>query len=281
MRVLLILALAVIPAAAQSPLVRLLNVGRPVSRDFQIGERFEILITGAPNQPISVRTTMHGRTDWGPIIASTDSTGRWSTAGQFGKSDFGDWSEVWTVGGKLASPTIRFLVNAPCLPVGQGFAQMSGINMFLTCETAQGRQTFATPSDSDSFRTPDGRLVPGRATEQTPEQYHMEILQYHIEDGREIGAARISLQSSRGGLGDETADLIRKLIGVNALNEYETRNVLAIIRAVFEKPETIAPLAKDPSRTLLLLRHLADVTDQDSLKRQIAETIAYIRRSVR
>jgi hypothetical protein len=109
----------------------------------------------------------------------------------------------------------------------------------------------------------------------------MEILQYHIEDGREIGAARISLQSSRGGLGDETADLIRKLIGVNALNEYETRNVLAIIRAVFEKPETIAPLAKDPSRTLLLLRHLADVTDQDSLKRQIAETIAYMRRSVR
>jgi hypothetical protein len=268
MRSLLILVLGIIPAAAQSSLVHLLNVSRPFSRDFQIGERFEILITGAPNQPVSVRTTMHGRTDWGPVIASTDSTGRWSTTGQFEKSDFGDWSEVWTVGGKLASPPIRFLVNAPCLPGGQGFAHISGINMFLTCETAQGRQTFATPSDSDSFRTPDGRLVPGRATEQSPEQYHMEILQHLITgSGKEIGAARVSLQSSRGGLGDETADLIRNLIGVNALNEYETRNVLAIIRAAFEKPETIAPSAKDPSRTLLLLRHLADVSDQDSLKR--------------
>src|SRR5258708_38632653 len=78
MRALLILVLGVIPAAAQSPLVRLLNASRPISRDFQIGERFEILITGAPNQPVSVRTTMHGHTDWSPIIGSTDSTGRWS-----------------------------------------------------------------------------------------------------------------------------------------------------------------------------------------------------------
>jgi hypothetical protein len=31
------------------------------------------------------------------------------------------------------------------------------------------------------------------------------------------------------------------LIGVNALNKRETQNVLAVIRAAFEKPETIAP----------------------------------------
>jgi hypothetical protein len=93
---------------------------------------------------------------------------------------------------------------------------------------------------------------------------------------RNMREARISLQSSRGGLGDETADLITTLIGVNALNEDETRNSLAIIRAAFEKPETIQPLAKNPTRTLLLLRHLADFTDQDSLKREIAETIAYV-----
>ncbi len=208
MRSLLILVLGIIPAAAQSSLVHLLNVSRPFSRDFQIGERFEILITGAPNQPVSVRTTMHGRTDWGPVIASTDSTGRWSIAGQFEKSDFGDWSEVWTVGGKLASPAIQFSVNAPCLPGGQGFATSTGYNMAVTCETAQGRQTFATPSASDSFRTPDGRLVPGHATEQTPEQYHMEILQHLItSSGKEIGAARISLQSSRGGLGESASAL--------------------------------------------------------------------------
>src|SRR5260370_28898023 len=234
MRALLILVLGVIPAAAQSPLVRLINVSRPVSRDFQIGERFEVLITGAPNQPVRVRPTMHGRTDWGPVIASTDSTGRWSIAGQFEKSDFGDWSEVWTVGGKLASPAIQFSVNAPCLPGGQGFATSTGYNMAVTCETAQGRQTFATPSASDSFRTPDGRLVPGHATEQTPEQYHMEILQHLItSQEKDMKEPRISLQSSRGGLGDETANLISTLICVNALNEDETMNPLSIIHAAF------------------------------------------------
>ena len=71
------------------------------------------------------------------------------------------------------------------------------------------------------------------------------------------------------------ADLISKLIGVNALNEVETRNLLAIVRAAFQKPENIQPTAKEPSRTLLLLRHLADITDSGNLKREIDETIAY------
>ena len=141
MRVPLLLVLAIIPAAAQNPLVHLRNSSRPISRDFQVGERFEILITGAPKQPVSVRTTMHGRTDWSPVIGSTDSTGRWSTSGQFEKSDFGDWSEIWTVGDKLASPAIQFSVNAPCLPGGQGHSLISGPNIVLSCETAEGRRT--------------------------------------------------------------------------------------------------------------------------------------------
>jgi hypothetical protein len=77
-------------------------------------------------------------------------------------------------------------------------------------------------------------------------------------------------------LGDEPATLITKMIGVNALGEDETRNVIAIIRATFEKPERIALAAKDPSATLFLLRNLADATEQESLKRQIAETMAYV-----
>ena len=103
MRVLFALLVVVIPAAAQNPLVRLVNASHPASSVFQVGDRFEVLVTGAPNQPVSVRTTMNGRTDWSPVIGSTDSTGRWSTAGQFEKSDFGGWYEVWTVGGKLAN----------------------------------------------------------------------------------------------------------------------------------------------------------------------------------
>lgn len=276
MRILLTVVLAIVPAAAQIPLVSLLNASSPGS-DFQIGDRFEIVITAAPNQPVSVRTSRQGRTDWGPVAGSTDSTGRWSTDGQFEKRDFGSWGEMWTVGGKLASPVIQFSVSAPCLPSGRNqFLNVSGPNMILNCETTEGTQTFQTPTLSDSFRTPDGRLVPGRATERTPEQYHMEILQ-HLITSREKGMkeSRTLLHLSRGGLGDETADLISRLIGVNALNDDETRNSLAIIRAAFEKPETIQPTAKEPSRTLPWLRHLADFTDSANIKRDIEETIAY------
>jgi hypothetical protein len=72
--ILLILVLAIVPAVAQIPLIHLLNASRPGS-DFRVGDRFEIVITAAPDQPVSVRTMRQGRTDWSPVIGSTDSTG--------------------------------------------------------------------------------------------------------------------------------------------------------------------------------------------------------------
>src|ERR1051325_9094489 len=114
MRGLLILAVAVIPAVAQNPVVHLTNATHPASREFQVGDRFEILITGAANQSIS------GRTDWGPIIGRTNTSGRWSASGQFEKGDLGDWSEVWTEGGKVANPALHFSIGAPCLTGGSG-----------------------------------------------------------------------------------------------------------------------------------------------------------------
>jgi hypothetical protein len=117
-------------------------------------------------------------------------------------------------------------------------------------------------------------LVPGDSTKQTQDEYHMLVLQDLITSQEQMRTP-IAL-SSRGGRGDETADLIMKLIGVNALNADETRNVLAIIRDAYEKPESIAPTARFPGRTYQLLRHLADFTDQESLRRQIGETLAYV-----
>lgn len=278
MRVLFVLLMSTVSALAQTALVRLVNTSRPASRDFQIGDGFEILITGAPRQPISVRTTMNGSTDWGPVIASTDDIGRWSATGRFEKSDFGGWTEVWTVGGKLASPRISFTVQAPCLPGGRGFQGSTGANLFVSCETAEGEQTFVAPSDSDSFRTPDGRIVPRRKLENmTQDDYHMDILQDLITSkGGDTARTQVSLQSSNGGRGDEVAGLIARLIGVNALSDDETRNVLAIIHATFEKPETIAFSARVPSKTVQFLKHLGDLTNQGALKKQIADTVAYV-----
>jgi hypothetical protein len=102
----------------------------------------------------------------------------------------------------------------------------------------------------------------------TAEQYHAEIMQYLITSrATDVGS---------GQHGDEAGALIMKVIGVNALNEDEVRNVLSIIRAAFEKPEFIPQAAKEPSETLRLLRNLADSTSQEGLKQQIAETIAYV-----
>ena len=262
MRIVFALLLALVPAAAQTPLVRILNTGRPATNTFQVGDRFEVLLTGAPNQPISVRTTKNGRTDWSPIIGATDSTGRWSTAGKFEKGDFGGWSEIWTVGGKLASPIVEFSVNAPCLPGGQGMVAVSGPNMMQTCDTAEGSQSFSTSSGPPS-------------REQTQDTYQMGILQ-EIITGQQPYRGEFGLQTSRGGRGDETADLITNLIGVNALSGSEIRNVLTIVRIAFARPDNIAPGANYPARSLKLVRHLADFTDDSSVQRQIAETLEYL-----
>ena len=77
-----------------------------------------------------------------------------------------------------------------------------------------------------------------------------------------------------GQFGDKAGSLILKMIGVNSLSEDETRTVLAIIHAAFEIRDRIPQEASYPSETLFLLQKLSDSTGQDSLKRQIAETIA-------
>lgn len=266
--ILLVLMLAAVPVAAQKVVVQIRNVSRPASSDFQIGDKFEIVIHGPSDQPVSVRTTIQGRTDWGPVIGRTDSEGRWSTSGQFEKADFGSWTEAWTVGGKLAEPTVQFLVSAPCLKEGQHGILATGLPMSETCETSEGQQSFVTLSNTESFRTPDGRTVPGRGSNMTAEEYQTEMMESRITSGTGGGQPRQ--------FGDEAAALITKIIGVNALNETETLNVLAIVHAAFENPERLSPITREPVATLPLLRSLADATDSASLKEQIAETVAFV-----
>jgi len=240
----MILIVAVIPAAAQRPMVRVTNATRPATTDFQIGDRFEIVITGAADQPVSVRTTRDGRTDWGPVIGRTDTSGRWSATGKFEKSDFGNWSEAWTVGDKLANPVLDFSVSAPCLKEGLHMVEVLGLVRAETCETAEGRQTFTTPSDTEPFRTPDGRLIPGRVrSNMTAEQYRMEIVQSQVTSGAKGVRPRQP--------GDEAAACITKMIGGNALGENQMRNVLSIIHARVRKAGPHPTRGEGPVRNLI------------------------------
>ena len=197
-------------------------------------------------------------------------SGRWSTTGQYEKGDFGDWGEAWTVGGRLAAPIVHFSVDAPCL----GGGSLDGVTIMSrfraeTCETAEGRQTFVTPSDTEPFRTPDGRMVPEltRSTI-TVEQYRMKTMQSSIDGDLSPGRSGV--------FGDDAATLITKMTGVNAFTEDEMQHVLGIVRAAFERPGRIPERAKNPASTLLLLRNLANAAEQESLKQQIAEMVAYV-----
>ena len=247
----------------QTPVVLMRNLSRPAG-DFQVGDRFEITVSGESHQPISVRTARMSRTDWGPVIASTDAAGSWSTKGSFDKADFGSWREVWTVGGKIANPVLSFYVGAPCVPGGQGFVSASGPNVMQTCVTQTGEeQAFVTPSSGDSFRTPDERVIPGASRSgMTAETYRMEIMQSIVTGSAPVEPGKWMTHAG---------EMIAQLIGVNELTEAETRKVLAIVRTA-GVPET------DKTATLALLRQLEAGAETQGLKGEVAGTIEFVQR---
>jgi len=265
MRTLLIFAAFVTSAAAQNAAVKITNTSRPGSAGFQVGDKFQIVVTAAPNLPVSVRTIRQGRTDWGPVVAYTDGSGRWSTEGRYGKQDFGEWSETWTVGGKVANPVIVVSVTGACLPGGHAMMNQSGANVGLFCDTATGHESFVTPSDGDSFRTPDGRVIPGRTHSQmTAEEFGDEVVVSAMTgNGNARPGKRLSASVSS----------IDRIIGVNALTDNEIQNVIAISHAVFEGQFQ----AKRSMPSLVaLLQQLTSETDEPALQRQLSETIAFV-----
>jgi hypothetical protein len=102
----------------------------------------------------------------------------------------------------------------------------------------------------------------------TADQYQADLMQYSIVSHPSDIRTRE--------LGDGAGARIAKIIGVNALTEEETRNVLSILHAAFEQPDRIPEEAKEPSATVLLLLNLANSAGGGSLKQQIAETLAFV-----
>ena len=49
---------------------------------------------------------------------------------------------------------IDFSVGAPCLKEGLHLMEVMSLARAESCETAEGRQTFTAPSDTEPFRTP-------------------------------------------------------------------------------------------------------------------------------
>jgi hypothetical protein len=259
-KTLIVFVLTALAAAAQNPTVKIVNTSRSGSNDFKVGDRFEVVVNGQANQPVSVRTTRQSQSDFGPVIGWTDSSGRWSTSRDFANGDFGPWEEAWTVGDQLANPVVGFSVGAPCIPGGSGqvFSFVSGPNIVMGCETATGMQTFATPSLDAPVRTPDSRLV----SAETPEQTMGNLIETS-------GGA-----SASGQHGDDAAVLITKVIGANVLSDREIRNVLSIIGAAFQNRNVVPPTV-NPATTQLLQLLMAEA-QMDGVKQEISKTVAFI-----
>jgi hypothetical protein len=248
MKLLIVFVAATLAAAAQSPTAKIVNTSRSGS-EFKVGDRFEIVVTGRANQPVSVRTTRnYAATDWSPVLGWTDTSGRWSTSREFVKADFGSWEQAWTVGDQLANPVVSYGVGAPCIPGGRGMIFNSGAyHTVIDCETATGMQTYATPSQD----------IP---SPETPEQT--------------MGSLIESSGGHSGQHGDDAAIVITRVIGANILSDREIRNALSIIGAAFQNRNVVPPTV-NPA-TLQLLQRLTSEAQTDGVKQEIAKTAEFI-----
>jgi hypothetical protein len=140
-----------------------------------------------------------------------------------------------------------------------------------TCDTRDGKQqTFVPLSNGNSFRTPDGRVVPEKSrSNQTAEEYHLVIMQ-----GMVTGRAPEEPVK----LDPEAGDLIVKLIGVNALTETETRNALSIVRSAYAPLTRFRATEAQKPAMLAMLRQLAAGAEAQGLKEEIASTIEFVQR---
>jgi len=104
------------------------NASRP-GQSFQVGDQFQLVITG----PANAQVTETQATQNGAVVGSswnagqTDSTGKLVITNTFGSGDIGTWAETWSVMGGGNMPTLNFTVNAaPSSGGGGGGGSQSG-----------------------------------------------------------------------------------------------------------------------------------------------------------
>lgn len=85
------------------------NVSRPGQSSFQVGDSWQLVITGGPNQPVSGSASQNGNSLGTTSYGSTDSTGKLVLTGTMDATTVGNWAELWTVGAS-AAPVLTFAV---------------------------------------------------------------------------------------------------------------------------------------------------------------------------
>ena len=97
--------------------ITLLNHSHPViSPNLLVGDTFQILVNGPPNQNVAVSQFSNGSetpdTDAPYVVGSTDSNGNFSLSGAEGATNVGSYIQNWYVGGQPLPPVLTFVVSS-------------------------------------------------------------------------------------------------------------------------------------------------------------------------
>lgn len=99
--------------------VRLVNSSGGSSSAFNVGDSWQITVTGPPNSQVVASATQNGASLGSTSMGVTNSQGQLVLAGTMGSSQVGNWVETWTVGGQSAG-SISFSVAASGSTSGNG-----------------------------------------------------------------------------------------------------------------------------------------------------------------
>lgn len=137
------------PAGSSSAAVsvRLVNSSGGSNSSFNVGDSWQIIVTGKPNAQVSASATQNGTSLGTSPMGTIGSNGQLVLTGTMASSQVGNWSESWTVGGQNAG-SVSFSVAAPSGGSGGGGATGSGIPAGTSNSGASSSNPFGFLTDT-------------------------------------------------------------------------------------------------------------------------------------
>jgi hypothetical protein len=92
--------------------IRLVNSSGGSNSAFNVGDSWQVIVSGPPNSPVTASATQNGTSLGSSPMGTIGSNGQLVLTGTMSASQVGNWTESWSVGGQSAG-TISFSVAAP------------------------------------------------------------------------------------------------------------------------------------------------------------------------
>lgn len=137
-------------SGSAAPTVSLSNSSGGSNNSFQVGQSWQIIVTGTPNAQVQASASQNGTSLGTTTMGTIGSNGQLVLSGTFATSQVGNWTESWTVGGQSAG-SITFSVAASS---GSGGTNSGGAGAGGgTSNTSGSSSTSSTNSNPFGFLT--------------------------------------------------------------------------------------------------------------------------------